>query len=203
MAFRKLHPALKEIISLLKIETPTPFQQIGIKKIKSGANVYGIAPNNSGKTTSLIISVLQKLQCAPEGNAPRAVVVVENKEKAVELHGKFLQFTKYMGLRVYMGYEKLHIDIQKSEIFMGIDILITTPKNIYQLFLANGVSLSQLKFFAINDADFLIQRGDLMAINSLTESIKKCQYVVFAEKMNPKLDRLQDYFMTNPTKVIV
>ncbi len=203
MAFRKLHPALKEIITLLNIETPTPFQQIGIKKIKSGANVYGIAPKDSGKTTSLIISILQKLQCAPEGNAPRAVIIVENKEKAIALHTKFVEFTRYMGIRVYMGYEKLHIDVQKSEIFMGVDVLITTPKNIYQLFLSNGVSLSQLKIFAISEADFLIQRGDLMAITSLSESIKKCQYVVFAEKMSPKLERLQDYFMINSAKVIV
>ena len=53
------------------------------------------------------------------GNAPRAVVLVENKERAVELYDIFLAYTKYNSLRVYVGHEQLHIDIQKSEIFEG------------------------------------------------------------------------------------
>lgn len=197
MPFKKLHASLKEALERLQIESATPFQQNAIPKIKSGTNVFGIAPKESGKTTAMIINTLHKLQCKAEGDAPRAVIIVENKKEAIELHSKFIEFTKYTDLRVYMGYEELHIDVQKSEIYMGIDILITTPKNIHKLFLTNGVSISQLKIFFVDDAEFLLQRKELTSLTTTSESIKKCQYVIFSEKLNPRLEKLKDYFMTN------
>ncbi len=36
-----------------------------------------------GKTTTLILTTLQKLKCEAEGNSPRALVFVENKERAL------------------------------------------------------------------------------------------------------------------------
>ena len=140
MPFKKLHSNIQDKLEVLEITTPTLFQSKSIPVIKSGANVYCTAPKDSGKTTTLILTTLQKLKCEADGNTPRAVVLVENKEKALELYDKFLAYTKYNSLRVYVGYEQLHIDVQKSEIFEGVDILISTPKSMNQLFLLNGVS---------------------------------------------------------------
>ncbi|MEH6762948.1 MAG: DEAD/DEAH box helicase [Aequorivita antarctica] len=195
MPFKKLHPDILEKLAALEITTPTPFQSASIPVIKSGANVYCTAPQDSGKTTTLIITTLQKLKCKEVGNAPRAVVLVENKEKAMELYDAFLFYTKHTSLRVYVGYEELHIDVQKSEIAMGTDILITTPKSMNKLFLLNGVSISQLKLFSIDDAEFLTQKSSYEAIMSITQSIHKCQYVIYSEKMHPILKRFEGYFM--------
>lgn len=195
MPFNKLHPALLDALEVRSIETPTPFQKSGIPVIKSGANVFCIGPKDCGKTTTLILTTLQKLKCEAIENAPRALVIVKNKSRALELQQAFLGYTKYTSLRVYAGYEELHIDIQKSEIFMGIDILITTPRTIQKLFLLNGVSISQLKILSIADADFLSQKSEFTSLITVAESLKKCQFVVFAEKFHPQLKRLEDYFM--------
>ncbi len=195
MPFKKLNSDILDTLSKLEITTPTPFQINSIPVIKSGANVYCTAPKDSGKTTTLIITTLQKLKCRAIGNAPRAVVLVENKEKAMELYDIFLAYTKYTSLRVYVGYEELHIDVQKSEIAMGVDILISTPKSMNKLFLTNGVSISDLKVFSIDDAEFLVQNSAYAAIMSITQSIQKCQYVLYSEKLHPILKRFEDYFM--------
>ena len=195
MAFKKLNPHLLERLTALAIEKPTSLQKKSIPVIKSGANVYCYGPKESGKTTALILTTLQKLQCKAEGNAPRAVVVVENKEKVLELYDKFFEYTKYKDLRLYASYKELHIDIQKSEIFEGIDVLITTPTTLHKLFLLNGVSTSQLKICSIDDADFLIQKSDYTAMVTVSQSIRKCQYVLYAEKLSPKLERFEDFFM--------
>ena len=195
MSFKKLHPHLLERLELFSIETPTPIQKSSIPVIKSGANVYCTAPKDSGKTTTLILTTLQKLKCEAEGKAPRAIVLVENKEKALELYSAFLEYTKYSSLRVYVGYTQLHIDVQKSEIFEGIDILITTPKSLHKLFLLNGVSTSQVKICSIDDGDFLVQKPEYTAMLAITQSIQKCQYVLYSERMHPKLKRFEEYFM--------
>jgi len=195
MPFKKLHSDIREKLASLEIITPTPFQVRSIPVIKSGSNVYCIAPKESGKTTTLILTTLQKLKCEADGNAPRAVILVENKERALELHEAFLSYTKHNSLRVYVGYEELHIDIQKSEIYEGVDILITTPKTMNKLFLLNGVGTSKLKIFSIDDAEFLIQNSAYTALMSITQSIQKCQFVLYSEKMHPVLKRFQSYFM--------
>jgi superfamily II DNA/RNA helicase len=201
MPFKKLHSDIQEVLESLEIITPTPFQNSSIPVIKSGANVFCMGPKDSGKTTTLILTTLQKLKCEAAGNTPRAVVLVENKERAMELYDAFLRYTKYNSLRVYVGYEQLHVDVQKSEIFEGIDILISTPRSMNKLFLLNGVSTSQLKIFSIDDAEFLVQKVPYAAIMSITQSIQKCQYVLYSEKMHPILKRFESYFMEYSKKV--
>ncbi|MGB5701130.1 DEAD/DEAH box helicase [Muriicola sp.] len=195
MAFKKLHAHLLERLELFSIETPTPLQKTSIPVIKSGANVYCTAPNGSGRTTTLILTTLNKLKCEAEGNAPRAIVLVENKEKALEMYSAFLAYAKYSSLRVYVGYQELHMDVQKSEIFEGIDVLISTPKTLHKLFLLNGVSTSQVMICSIDDADFLIQKAEYTAMLAITQSIRKCQYVIYSERLHPRLKRFEEYFM--------
>jgi len=195
MPFKKLHTDIREKLESLEILTPTPFQNSSIPIIKSGTNVYCVAPKNSGKTSTLVWTTLQKLKCEAVGNAPRAVILVENKERAMELYETFLAYTKYNSLRVYVGHEQLHIDVQKSEIFMGVDILISTPKTMNKLFLLNGVSTAQLKIISIDDAEFLSQHSSYSSLMSIAQSIQKCQYVIYSEKMHPVLKRFESYFM--------
>lgn len=203
MPFKKLHSDIKERLESFEITTPTPFQISSIPVIKSGANVYCTAPKESGKTTTLIITTLHKLKCEAVGNAPRAVVLVENKEKAMELYEAFNKYTRYNSLRVYVGYEQLHIDIQKSEIFEGVDILISTPKTFSKLVLLNGVSVAELRILSIDDADFINQNSLYTAILSSTQSIKKCQYVIYSEKMNSRLTGFESYFMDYSTTIAI
>ncbi len=203
MPFKKLHSNIKEMLEYLEIITPTPFQSISIPVIKSGANIFCTASKDSGKTTALILTTLQKLKCEAVGTAPRAIVLVENREKALELYDVFLTYTRHNSLRVYLADERLHIDVQKSEIYEGIDILISTPKTMNKLFLLNGVNSTQLKIFSIDDAEFLAQKSSYNAIMAITQSIDKCQFVLYSEKMNPTLKRFESYFMKHPRKVSI
>lgn len=197
MPFKKLHPEVKEVLEDLEISTPTPFQIASIPVIKSGANLFCIAPLNSGKTTTLILTTLHKLKCREEGSAPRAVILVDTNDNAIELYNQFLKYTRQTSLRVYLGDEKQHIELLKSEIFEGIDILIATADNFKKLFILEGVNTSQLKMIAVDDAVFLNKTNAHTALMLVTQSIKKCQYVIYAEKMYPYLKRLEDHFMTH------
>jgi len=203
MPFKKLHADIQEKLENLEIVTPTPFQSKSIPVIKSGANIYCTAPKGSGKTTTLILTTLQKLKFEAVGSLPRAIVLVEDKERALELYDAFLKYTRHSSLRVYVGYEQLHIDIQKSEIFEGIDILISTPTSMNKLFLLNGVSTSQLKIFSVDDAEFLVQKTAYNAMMSIAQSINKCQFVLYIEKMHPMLKRFESYFMGYSKKITI
>jgi len=195
MSFKKLNPPLKEAIERLGYEAPTSFQKKILPKIKSGADLYLLAPGNSGKTTAMIISVIQKLNSQAFEDSPRALIYVKDKEAALELDQKFKQFTREMDLRIYCAYEEQNIDDQKDDIYYGVDIVIATPKRLSKLFSMTGIHLGQLQLFILEDAEFLSKPGLIDDVVRIPLSINKCQYLVFAEKMEPKMKRLQDLFM--------
>lgn len=203
MPFKKLHAAIKEKLESLEITTPTPFQSKSIPVIKSGANVFCNASENSGKTTTLILTTLHKLKCEEVGSAPRAIVLIENNEKALHLYDTFINFTRRTSLRVYVADEKQHIDLLKSEIFEGVDILISTPKIMNKLLLLEGLNTTQLKIFNIDDAEFLTKKGATSDLMAITQSIHKCQFVMYSDKMHPTLKRFESYFMQHAKIVSV
>ncbi|MDX6745954.1 DEAD/DEAH box helicase [Polaribacter sp. PL03] len=195
MPFKKLHSHILEKLESHEITAPTPFQKASIPVIKSGANLFCVAPENAGKSTTLLITTLQKLKCEEVGVAPRAIVLVENREKVIELSDLFLKYTRHSSLRVYMCDDKLHIDVLKSEIFEGADILISTPVTMNKLLLLEGVNTTQLKILSIDDAAFLSKTTSYTALMAVTQSLHKCQYVVYSETNHPILKRLESQFM--------
>jgi len=203
MPFKKLNFEIKEKLESHAISTPTPLQVKSIPVIKSGANIYCTAPKDSGKTTTLILTTMQKLKCKEVGIAPRAIVLVESSVKAMELYDSFLAYTRHTTLRLYGCDERQHIELLKSEIFEGVDILICTPVTMNKLLLLEGVNTTQLKIFNIDDAEFLVDKKSYAALMAITQSIHKCQYVLYSEKQNPILRRFEDYFMQYAKKVTI
>ncbi|MBL4605606.1 MAG: DEAD/DEAH box helicase [Flavobacteriaceae bacterium] len=203
MPFKKLHPHIKEMLESQEITTPTPFQSASNPIIKSGANIFCTAPKDSGKKSTLILTTLQKLKCEEVGNAPRAIVLVENRESALEIYDAFLTYTRQTSLRVYLADEKLHVDLLKSELFEGVDILVSTPKTLSRLSTLNGLNTNQLKIFSVYNAEFLVQSSSRTILLSITQSIHKCQFVLYSEKMHPTLKRFESYFMKHAKTVAI
>ena len=195
MSFKKLNIPLKEALKKLEIESPLPFQKQILPKIKSGRDLFIVAPEGAGKTTALVISTIHKLESAAFEDAPRALIFVQDKEAALALEEEFNKFTKYMDLRVYSAYDAPAIDKQKDDIYDGVDIVIATPKKLFKLFKITGINVSQLKILAVEDAEFLTKNSDYNDLIRIPQHITKCQYLVFASTMNPKIERLKDSFM--------
>jgi len=195
MSFKKLNPQILEALEFNNFEAPTPLQKKALPIIKGGANVFCIGSKGSGKTTTIIISVLQKLKYKIEGDAPRAIILVETKNQALKLKEEFEKFIKPRNIRIYTAYDEQTLDQQREEIYYGQDILIATPKRLNKLYLLNSLDLSQLNMYIIEDAEFAEKGLYFAAINRIPESIDKCQYLVFAEKLSPRLKRFDDTFM--------
>ncbi|PIA80361.1 DEAD/DEAH box helicase [Gaetbulibacter sp. 4G1] len=196
MSFKKLIEPLADTISNKGFEEPLPLQKQILSKIKGGASLFAIAPDGKGKTTSIVISVIQKLKTAFE-DAPRALIFVKDKQAAQDLERVFNDFKRGTDLRVYCAYDEYDIDSQRDEIYIGTDIVIATPKRLNKLFYMNGINLNKLQMFIVEDADFLFRNNNLSEVTRTPESIGKCQYLIFASKFDARFERWQDSFMYN------
>ncbi|MFD2824182.1 DEAD/DEAH box helicase [Lacinutrix iliipiscaria] len=203
MSFKKLNPILKEAIENQGFESPLAFQKEILPKLKGGANVYGIAPKGSGKTTALIMAIIHKLKAEAFEDSPRALILVKDKQATLDLKEEFEKFTKRTDLRLYCAYEEYPLDKQREEVYYGVDILIATPNRLNKLYFMNSLHLGQLQLFALDDAEFLVRNNFHNDVLRVTESLQKCQYVILAEEMHKKYERLQESFMFNAHKVEV
>ncbi len=202
MPFKKLIEPLKDILDHLGYNEPLPLQKKIISPIKSGSSLFVIAPDNSGKTTSLVISVIQKLKSAFE-DSPRALIFVKDKEAALSLENLFNTFKSGTDLRVYCAYEEHNIDAQRDEIYEGVDIVIATPKRLNKIFYLNGINLNKLQMCIVEDTQFLFGNNNFNEVSRTPESIDKCQFIIFSNKFDERLKRWQDTFMYHAKTIII
>jgi superfamily II DNA/RNA helicase len=197
MSFKKLIEPLKDKLAEKGFTEPLPFQKKILPKIKGGASMYAIAPKESGKTTSIVLSVIQKLKGEAFEDAPRALIFVKDKKTALELESEFLFYTNGSNLRIYCAYEEKTIEAQRDEIYVGTDIVIATPKRLSKLYFLNAINLNKLQMYIVDDASFLFRNNGISEVSRIPESLGKCQYLIFAEKYDERFNLWQETFMYN------
>jgi superfamily II DNA/RNA helicase len=194
MSFKKLIEPLKDALKINGIEQPNTLQKEILSKIKGGLNLFVIAPKASGKTTSIVISVINKLKNEFE-DAPRALIFVKDKQAALELAEIFNTYKRGTNLRVYCAYEEHNLELQREELYLGTDIVIATPKRLNRIFYLNSINLNKLQMFIVEDAEFLFRNNHLAEVTRTPESIGRCQYLVFSDKFDARFERWQESFM--------
>jgi superfamily II DNA/RNA helicase len=197
MSFKKLIEPLKIVLQKKAFANPLPLQNLILSKIKGGASMLCIAPKSSGKTTSIILSVIQNLKGKAFEDAPRALIFVKDKEAALNLEREFQQYIKGTDLRVYCAYDEHNIELQREEIYVGTDIVIATPKRLNKIFYLNGINLNKLQMYIVEDAEFLFRNNNFAEVSRIPESLEKCQYLIFTTKFDNRFKRWQESFMFN------
>lgn len=201
MSFKKLSDEFKENLLRFNISEPTAFQKKVMPVINSGTNVFGFGEAGAGKTSALIISVIRRLKTQSKYDPPRAIVIVENKEKAIELEEMFRAYMKHTDLLIFSAFEEQKIENQKDAFYEGVDIAIVTMKRFGRLYFLNGINLNEVQMIIIDDASFVLKNGLFSELVRLSESINKCQYIVLSSENDKRFVRLEESFMKNARKI--
>ena len=165
--------------------------------LKSAENWVVEAPESSGKTTLLVMHVLQILK-KPEGDNPRALIIVPTKSDVLSMTELFRNIGTYNQLRVYSVHDNSDIDYDKNQMSLGIDVLIGTPHMINQLFGSagfNGNTIRIISFYKTND---LTAPRQEIILHRLCDSILKAQRVIWCENITEKIENLAFRVMEEP-----
>jgi len=193
----KLNKQLAQSLLENKFEEPFELQALCIKKASSGTDVIAEAPANTGKSTTIVIFTLQKLQTAV-ADAPRALIVVANNEDVLSMKEQFTLLGKHTNLRVHAAHEGEKIDKQAEAIYFGADVVIGTPVRVLELYFKKNLNINQIKLFAIDDAEMIIKNSNQGQIDRLALSLPKCQHLVFTTDYSAKVERLIEKFIVAP-----
>ena len=201
MKLKKLTPELVSgIIDAGFDKEPREIQSLSIPKIKSGADLFIIANEGSGKSTAINIGVIQQLKAEFE-KAPRAIIVVSTKEKAFALDEQFEMLANHTTLRSLIVYDQGNLVYQKDMIYEGIDVLISTPKRLNELINNSGVPLVNLKMLIVDDAETIFLNQNHTIIHRIADAVDKTQIIIVADSWNKKFNDLSGRIMKSPIKV--
>lgn len=197
MNLKKINPNLQKALIENDLTDANEMQLATFSTIKSGADAVIQSPEGSGKTTTIVLNVLQRMEKSM-GESTRALIIVENKERVLEMEELFLKYGTYQDLSILGVHDKGDIDYDKNIISLGLDVLIGTPNKINTMFASAGFNINTIKMFVVDDADVLFRLRHDAIIQRLMMSIEKTQRIFFCSQITERVEVLADKIMIEP-----
>lgn len=197
MKLKKINEKLQEGLIENGLTEANALQQETFSTIKSGADCLIIAEDGSGKTTTIVLNVIQQLAKETE-ESPRALIIVEDKAKVLEMEALFEKYGKYTDLQVFGVHDKGDMEYDKNYISTGVDVLIGTATKLNDMFTTAGFNVNRLKMFILDDADPILRLRNETKIMRISNSISKTQRIVFADRMTDRIEILVDKMLIEP-----
>jgi superfamily II DNA/RNA helicase len=197
MQLKKINPKLQKALIENGLTEANEMQKETFSTIKSGADAIIQSPEKTGKTTTIVLNVIQRLE-KTIGESTRALIIVENKERVIEMEELFLKYGTYHDLSILGVHDKGDIDYDKNIISLGLDVLIGTPNRINAMFASAGFNINTIKVFIVDDADVLFRARMDAIIHRLSNSIEKTQRIFFCSQITERVESLAEKIMIEP-----
>jgi superfamily II DNA/RNA helicase len=197
MKLKKINENLQEALIEKGLTEANAMQKETFSTLKSGADCIIIAPKGSGKTTTIVLNVIQKLVGTNE-ESPRALIIAEDKSKVLAMVSLFEELGKNSGLEVYGVHDKGDMDYDKNYISTGIDVLIGTPNKLSDMFSSAGYNVNRLKMFILDDADPILKLRHETKIMRISNSITKTQRIIFSDTYTERIEILAEKMLVEP-----
>ncbi|CAN1540209.1 DEADc domain containing protein [Flavobacteriaceae bacterium] len=197
MKLKKINEKLQEALIEIGLTEANDLQQETFSTLKSGSDCIVISPKGSGKSTTIVLNVIQQLVCEGE-ESPRALIIVEDKAKVLAMEELFEQLGSKTDLRVYGIHDKGDMEYDKNYISTGIDVLIGTPNRLGDMFTTAGYNVNRLKMFILDDADAILKLRHETKIMRISNSITRTQRLIFSEQLTERIEILAEKMLLEP-----
>lgn len=204
MAFAQLGLAknLQTATQRIGWEQPFPIQSAVIPSFLQGKDIMGIAQTGSGKTGTFALPMLQLLQeqGRNEGRNIRGLILVPTRELAVQITDVFqaLKVQLKREIKVMGIYGGVSINPQMKNLFRT-DIVVATPGRLLDLLDHKALTLDELQFFGVDEADKMFQMGFEDEMNRILALLpKKRQTFLFSATLNDKVESLKQQLNIQP-----
>lgn len=197
MQLKKINSNLQKALIENEFIAANEMQEETFSTLKSGADAVIQSAPKSGKTTTILMNIIQKME-RPVGESTRALLLVETKEKVLEAVELFKKINHYNGLRVIGVHERGDMDYDKNMISLGMDVLIGTPIRISEMFSSAGFNMNTIKMFVVDDIDIILRKRQDTLILRLSMSVEKTQRLFFCTEITERVEILADKIMIEP-----
>lgn len=210
MKFKDLNllPSLLKALDDKKYSEPTSIQEKAIPFVLSREDVLGSAQTGTGKTAAFALPIIQHLENEQKSHSGRrrirALVVTPTRELAIQIGENFVSYSKYNNVRTTVIYGGVKQGSQTQALNRGVDVLIATPGRLLDLMTQGYISLKDVGYFVLDEADRMLDMGFIHDIKKLLEKLpKKRQSLFFSATMPENILKLSRQILKNPQKIAV
>ena len=210
MTFKELG-IIEPILRALEEEgytTPTPIQEQSIPILLQGKDLLGCAQTGTGKTAAFAIPILQDLFMDPKKDKGRrkvkALVVTPTRELALQIGEGFATYGKYTGIKNTVIFGGVKQNPQTDALRRGVDVLVATPGRLLDLIGQGYISLEDIEFSVLDEADHMLDMGFIHDIRKIIELLpKRRQSLFFSATMPSSIVDLSKKILGNPIRVTI
>jgi len=182
-----LDPVLLENIGFAHYTTPTPVQKYSIPIVAAGRDLMACAQTGSGKTGGFLFPILSAsftkgprappadIQGPPQGYSrtrkayPTGLILAPTRELVSQIHDEARKFCYRSWVRPAVVYGGADINQQLRQIERGCDLLSATPGRLVDLIERGRISLSNIRYLVLDEADRMLDMGFEPQIRRIVE----------------------------------
>ena len=187
---------------------PTAIQEKAIPLLLAGKDVLGSAQTGTGKTAAFAIPIIQHLVKDLETTKGRrkitTLVVTPTRELAIQIGESFKTYGKYTHIKNTVIFGGVGQGPQTNTLKQGVDVLIATPGRLLDLMNQGFISLNDVKYFVLDEADRMLDMGFIHDIKKILAKLpKRRQSLFFSATMPKNILDLSKEILYKPTNVVV
>jgi translation initiation factor 4A len=181
-------------------EKPSAIQQKGILPLITGRDSICQAENGTGKTATIAIGVLQRVDV--KSSTCQALLLVATRERAEQMQKMVRQLGDLVRVQCHacIGGGYVRNDIKKLQ--EGVHIVVGTPGRIYDMIDRRVLRVTDIKMVVLNEADEMLSRGYKDMIYDVFKFMsQKVQVCLFSATMRDDVLGITQHFMREPVRI--
>ncbi|PHS53328.1 MAG: DEAD/DEAH box helicase [Lutibacter sp.] len=210
MTFKDLG-IIKPILKAIQEEgytNPTPIQEQSIPILLDRKDLLGCAQTGTGKTAAFTIPILQHLFNSKNDykgkRKIRSLIVTPTRELAIQISENVTSYGKYTDIKNVVIFGGVKQRAQTDALRRGADILVATPGRLLDLISQGYISLRDVKYFVLDEADQMLDMGFIHDIKKIIAKLPaKRQSLFFSATMPSAIIDLSGKILGRPEKVAI
>ena len=199
-----LHSSLLKAVKDQNYTQPTAIQKKAIPLVLKRNDVLGSAQTGTGKTAAFALPILHHLISESTNNKIRALVVTPTRELAIQIGENFTIYSKYNSVRNTVIFGGVKQEAQTNELAKGVEILIATPGRLLDLIGQGFISLKDISYFVLDEADRMLDMGFIHDIRKILNKLpKERQSLFFSATMPKNIIDLSSQILKHPKRISV
>ena len=199
----KLMPELEKAVAKQGYTVPTPIQAEAIPGLLKGRDLIGIAQTGTGKTAAFTLPILQRMK----EEYPRKIktlVITPTRELAAQIGESFSTYGEFLKFKHTVIFGGVAQGRQVQALTKGVDILVATPGRLLDLMNQGKLTLRNVEFFVLDEADRMLDMGFIHDIKKIIAKLpRERQSLFFSATMSPQINKLAKSLLRDPIHVEV
>jgi ATP-dependent RNA helicase RhlE len=189
-------------------ERPTPIQEQAIPAVLEHRDLLGCAQTGTGKTAAFTVPILQIMHAetdTSDAKRPiRTLILTPTRELAIQIDESIRAYGRHLKLKSLVIFGGVSQSPQVDGLRRGVDILVATPGRLLDLMGQGFISLSQIKWFVLDEADRMLDMGFIHDVKRVIAQLPaKRQTLFFSATMPPEIQSLASVLLHDPVRVQV